>query len=66
MFLRISRYTEGLTLRPCVSILTLAARALNEEVNEVQQRYVPVLFVRLDPVVHNRLWTQTHTNTVQR
>ena len=63
LFLRISRYTEGLIVQPRVSSLTLAAGALDEEVYKVQQRDVPVLFVRLDPVIHNRLWTEAHTQT---
>ncbi len=32
-----------------------AARAVNEELDEVEQRLVALLFVRLNPVIHHRL-----------
>lgn len=44
---------EGSKVR--TSLLTFAAGALDEKIDEVEQRQVPVLLVRLDPVVHHRL-----------
>lgn len=41
--------------------LTFTPRALDEKVDEVQQRQVPVLFVGLDPLVHHRLSTHRHS-----
>lgn len=39
---------------------TFAPRALDEKIDEVQQRQVPVLFVGLDPLVHHRLNIHRH------
>lgn len=36
-------------------ICTFTARALDEEVDEVQKCYISVLLVRLDPVINDRL-----------
>lgn len=44
-----------------VASLTFAPWTLDEKIDEVQQCQVSVLFVRLDPLVHHRLYTHTHT-----
>lgn len=38
---------------------TSTARALNKEVDQVQEGNVPVMFVCLDPVINNRLKHKT-------
>ena len=39
---------------------TLTSGAVDEELDQIQQRHVTILFVRLDPVVNQRLQTK-HT-----
>ena len=43
----------------------LAARAVDEELDEVEQRDVTVGFVRLDPVIDQRLSKQANVTLVQ-